>query len=48
MNSTTWTCQSDSEPEPGQGAGSAVLTWFQQQTADLDRSRGWGARAVRR
>ena len=31
MNSTTWTCQSDSEPEPGQGAGSAVLAWFQQQ-----------------
>ena len=31
MNPMTWTCQSDSEPQPGQGAGSAVLAWFQQQ-----------------
>jgi len=31
MNPATWTCQSDSEPQPGQGAGSAVLAWFQQQ-----------------
>ena len=31
MNAKTWTCQSDSEPQPGQGAGSQVLAWFQQQ-----------------
>jgi Cellulase (glycosyl hydrolase family 5) len=31
MNATTWTCQSDSEPQPGQGAGAEVLAWFQQQ-----------------
>jgi hypothetical protein len=31
INPATWTCQSDSEPQPGQGAGSAVLAWFQQQ-----------------
>ena len=31
INPTTWTCRSDSEPQPGQGAGSAVLAWFQQQ-----------------
>jgi hypothetical protein len=33
MNPTTWTCQSDAEPQPGQGAGSAVMAWFQQQNA---------------
>jgi Cellulase (glycosyl hydrolase family 5) len=31
MNVKTWSCQSDSEPEPGQGAGAEVLAWFQQQ-----------------
>jgi Cellulase (glycosyl hydrolase family 5) len=31
INPATWTCQSDSERQPGQGAGSAVLAWFQQQ-----------------
>ena len=31
MNVTTWSCQSNSEPEPGQGAGAEVLAWFQQQ-----------------
>jgi hypothetical protein len=31
MNAKTWTCQSDSEPQPGQGAGSLVLAWFKQQ-----------------
>jgi hypothetical protein len=29
----TWTCQSDAEPDPGQGAGSAVLAWFEQQNS---------------
>jgi hypothetical protein len=33
MNATTWTCQSDAEPDPGQGAGSAVLAWFEQQNS---------------
>jgi len=31
MNVKTWSCQSNSEPEPGQGAGAEVLAWFQQQ-----------------
>ena len=31
MNPATWSCQSDSEPKPGQGAGSEVLAWFRQQ-----------------
>jgi Cellulase (glycosyl hydrolase family 5) len=31
MNAKTWTCRSDSEAQPGQGAGSQVLAWFEQQ-----------------
>jgi hypothetical protein len=31
MNEATWSCQSSSEPDPGQGAGSQVLAWFRQQ-----------------
>ena len=31
MNAATWSCQSNSEPDPGQGAGAEVLAWFQQQ-----------------
>jgi hypothetical protein len=30
MNSA-WSCDSNAEPQPGQGAGSAVLGWFQQE-----------------
>jgi Cellulase (glycosyl hydrolase family 5) len=30
MNAATWSCQSNSEPDPGQGAGADVLAWFQQ------------------
>jgi hypothetical protein len=33
MNATTWSCQSSQETEPGQGAGSEVLAWFQQQNS---------------
>jgi hypothetical protein len=33
MNAKTWSCQSSQEAEPGQGAGSAVLAWFQQQNS---------------
>jgi hypothetical protein len=33
MNAKTWSCQSSQETEPGQGAGSEVLTWFQQQNS---------------
>ena len=33
MNAKTWSCQSSQEPDPGQGAGSAVLAWFQQQNS---------------
>jgi hypothetical protein len=31
MNGATWSCQSSSEPAPGQGAGAQVLAWFRQQ-----------------
>ena len=31
MNARTWTCQSNQEVEPGQGAGAQVLGWFQQE-----------------
>jgi hypothetical protein len=31
MNEATWSCQSSSEPDPGQGAGAQVLAWFRQQ-----------------
>jgi hypothetical protein len=31
INAKTWTCQSDSEPQPGQGAGAQIMAWFQRQ-----------------
>ena len=31
MNGRTWSCQSNREPQPGQGAGSLLLAWFEQQ-----------------
>jgi hypothetical protein len=31
MDGATWSCQSSSEPDPGQGAGAQVLAWFRQQ-----------------
>jgi len=30
INAKTWTFQSSQEPQPGQGAGSQVLKWFEQ------------------
>ena len=30
INAKTWSCQSASEPVPGQGAGSLVMNWFKQ------------------
>jgi Cellulase (glycosyl hydrolase family 5) len=30
INAATWSCQSDKEPQPGQGAGSLVMAWFKQ------------------
>jgi Cellulase (glycosyl hydrolase family 5) len=33
MNAKTWTCQSASESQPGQGAGAEILAWFQQQNS---------------
>jgi Cellulase (glycosyl hydrolase family 5) len=30
INAKTWSCQSGSEPVPGQGAGSLVMSWFKQ------------------
>jgi hypothetical protein len=33
MNAKTWSCQSNQETDPGQGAGSEVLAWFQQQNS---------------
>jgi hypothetical protein len=31
INARTWSCQSNREPQPGQGAGSLLMTWFEQQ-----------------
>ena len=31
INARTWSCLSNAEPQPGQGAGSAVMAWFNQQ-----------------
>jgi hypothetical protein len=31
INAATWSCQASREPQPGQGAGSLVLAWYQQQ-----------------
>ena len=31
MNARTWSCQSDREPQPGQGVGSLLMAWFTQQ-----------------
>jgi hypothetical protein len=31
MSAKTWTCRSNHETRPGQGAGSRVLAWFRQQ-----------------
>ena len=33
INAATWSCQSDQEPQPGQGAGSLVMAWFKQNNA---------------
>jgi len=30
INAATWSCQSDQELQPGQGAGSLVMAWFKQ------------------
>jgi hypothetical protein len=30
ITAATWSCQSDSEQQPGQGAGSLVMAWFKQ------------------
>jgi Cellulase (glycosyl hydrolase family 5) len=30
IDASTWTCQSDHERDPGQGAGSLVMAWFKQ------------------
>ena len=31
MNGRTWSCQSNHEPQPGQGAGALLMAWFEQQ-----------------
>jgi hypothetical protein len=33
INGLTWSCVSNSEPQPGQGAGSLVMAWFRQQNS---------------
>lgn len=33
MDARTWTCQSNHETEPGQGAGLQVLNWFQRENS---------------
>ena len=31
MTNRTWSCQSNREPQPSQGAGSELMAWFEQQ-----------------
>jgi hypothetical protein len=31
INARTWSCQSNNEPQPGQGAGALVMAWFKQR-----------------
>ena len=33
IKASTWSCQSDKERQPGQGAGSLVMNWFKQQNS---------------
>lgn len=33
INPRTWTCQSNAELQPGQGAGSAIMAWFKQHNS---------------
>ena len=33
IKASTWSCQSDNEPQPGQGAGALVMAWFKQQNS---------------
>ena len=33
IKASTWSCQSDKERQPGQGAGSLVMAWFKQQNS---------------
>jgi endoglucanase len=31
INARTWSCRSNAEPQPGQGAGSLLMAWFRQR-----------------
>ena len=31
IDGRTWSCRSNSEPRPGQGAGSLLMAWFEQR-----------------
>ena len=31
IDASTWTCVSNSEPQPGQGAGALLMAWFRQR-----------------
>jgi Cellulase (glycosyl hydrolase family 5) len=31
INASTWTCVSNAEPQPGQGAGALLMAWFRQR-----------------
>jgi len=33
INGHTWSCVSNGEPQPGQGAGSLVMAWFKQHNS---------------
>jgi len=35
INAATWSCVSDQEPQPGQGAGTLVMAWFKQRNGGL-------------
>jgi hypothetical protein len=33
INGHSWSCLSDEESQPGQGAGSLILAWFRQHNS---------------
>jgi len=33
INAQTWSCLSQAEPQPGQGAGALLMAWFKQHNS---------------
>lgn len=47
MKGRTWSCRSNREPQPGQGAGSQIMAWFKQHNGRPGRGTGLQRRARR-